>query len=114
MGKRLFECAKELALSSKEVLERCKKLGFAIPSQLTVVDDKVQSEIRKDMGLADLQLASAPWPPAAPPPGAPAPPKAAGAAKSAPMPTVAELVSQMAPAPPRPSTRLQAQATATY
>ncbi|HXL72596.1 MAG TPA: translation initiation factor IF-2 N-terminal domain-containing protein, partial [bacterium] len=54
MNKRLFEFAKELNLPSKDILERCKKLGFAIPSQLTLVDDKIQSEIRKDLGLADL------------------------------------------------------------
>ena len=59
MGKRLFEFAKELGLPSKEVLDRCKKLGFAIPSQLTVVDEKIQSDIRRDLGLADLVSAAA-------------------------------------------------------
>ncbi len=54
MAKRIFEFAKELGLPSKEVLERCKKLGFNIPSQLTLVDDKIQSDIRRDLGLADL------------------------------------------------------------
>ncbi len=54
MNKRLFEFAKELNLPSKDILERCKKLGFVVPSQLTLVDDKIQSEIRKDLGLADL------------------------------------------------------------
>ena len=58
MGKRLFEFAKELGLSSREVLERCKKLGFAIPSQLTVVDEKIQSGIRRDLGMADLRTAA--------------------------------------------------------
>jgi translation initiation factor IF-2 len=65
MAKRIFEFAKELGLPSKEILDRCKKLGFNIPSQLTLVDDKVQSEIRRDLGLADLQ-AAAPSAPAAP------------------------------------------------
>ncbi len=58
MGKRLFEFAKELGLSSREVLERCKKLGFSIPSQLTVVDEKIQSDIRRDLGMADLSTAT--------------------------------------------------------
>ncbi|HEY5039620.1 MAG TPA: translation initiation factor IF-2 [bacterium] len=64
MSKRLFEFAKELGLQSKEVLDRCKKLGFAIPSQLTVIDEKIQSDIRKDLGMADLQTVttSAPAP----------------------------------------------------
>ncbi|HUO56601.1 MAG TPA: translation initiation factor IF-2 [bacterium] len=59
MGKRLFEFAKELGLPSKDILDRCKKLGFAVPSQLTVVDEKIQSEIRRDLGLADLVQAAA-------------------------------------------------------
>ena len=58
MGKRLFEFAKELGLTSKDVLDRCKKLGHNIPSQLTVVDDKIQSDIRRDLGMADLNSAS--------------------------------------------------------
>ena len=59
MGKRLFEFAKELGLPSKDILDRCKKLGFAVPSQLTVVDEKIQSDIRRDLGLADLVSAAA-------------------------------------------------------
>src|ERR1700678_3449505 len=70
MNKRLFEFAKELNLPSKDILERCKKLGFVVPSQLTLVDDKIQSEIRKDLGLADL-VAIAPEE-IAPAPSAPA------------------------------------------
>jgi translation initiation factor IF-2 len=69
MSKRLFEFAKELGLSSKEVLERTKKLGFNIPSQLTVVDEKVQADVRRDLGLvADLSTVppSPPVPPAGP------------------------------------------------
>src|SRR5581483_2497684 len=58
MGKRLFEFAKELGLTSKDVLERCKKLGHNIPSQLTVVDEKIQSDVRRDLGLADLHAPS--------------------------------------------------------
>ncbi|HET9869626.1 MAG TPA: translation initiation factor IF-2 N-terminal domain-containing protein, partial [bacterium] len=69
MSKRLFEFAKELGLTSKEVLERTKKLGFNIPSQLTVVDEKVQADVRRDLGLvADLSASvpSSPPVPAAP------------------------------------------------
>jgi len=67
MSKRLFEFAKELGLPSKDVLERCKKLGHNIPSQLTVVDEKIQSDIRRRPGLADLHsTSSAPAAPAAP------------------------------------------------
>ncbi len=67
MNKRLFEFAKELNLPSKDILDRCKKLGFVVPSQLTLVDDAIQSAIRKDLGLADLvsvtPVATAPPPP---------------------------------------------------
>ena len=67
MSKRLFEFAKELGLPSKDVLERCKKLGHNIPSQLTVVDEKTQSDIRRDLGLADLHSTATASPaPAAP------------------------------------------------
>ncbi len=59
MSKRVFEFAKELGLTSKEVLERCKKLGHNLPSQLTVVDDKVQAEVRRDLGLIATVSAAA-------------------------------------------------------
>ena len=64
MSKRLFEFAKELGLPSKDVLERCKKLGHNIPSQLTVVDEKIQSDIRRDWGWPTWSFA-----PLAPLPG---------------------------------------------
>ncbi len=51
MNKRVFEFAKEVGLSSKEVLERCKKLGTTLPSQLTVMDEKIQNEVRRDLGM---------------------------------------------------------------
>ncbi len=84
MTKRLFEFAKELGLPSKDVLERCKKLGHNIPSQLTVVDEKIQSDVRRDLGLADLHSASA--------------------ASTAPVSTVARPAAAKAPVvPPSPS-----------
>src|SRR5581483_9260217 len=83
MSKRLFEFAKELGLPSKDILDRCKKLGHNIPSQLTVIDEKIQSEVRRDLGLADIHAVSAPAPaPAAGPKTATAPKTAAGAAPS--------------------------------
>ena len=90
MSKRLFEFAKELGLPSKDVLERCKKLGHNIPSQLTVVDEKIQSDVRRDLGLADLHSTSA----------APSP------APASPVSTVARPASVKAPAtaPSSPAT----------
>ncbi len=80
MAKRIFEFAKELGLPSKEVLDRCKKLGFNVPSQLTLVDEKIQSEIRRDLGLADL-MAAAPAA-VAPAPASKTPSAAPGAVRS--------------------------------
>jgi translation initiation factor IF-2 len=105
MGKRLFEFAKELGLSSKEVLERCKKLGFHIPSQLTIVDEKIQSDIRRDLGMADLVSAAA----SAPPPAAPV--KSTGI-KTPPSSTTAPTTPQPR-MNPKPSANLTAP-TATY
>ena len=51
MNKRVFEFAKEVGLTSKDVLERCKKLGHTLPSQLTVMEDKVQMAVRRDLGM---------------------------------------------------------------
>jgi translation initiation factor IF-2 len=68
MSKRLFEFAKELGLTSKEVLERTKKLGFNIPSQLTVVDEKVQADVRRDLGLVVEVAHVPPSPPITPSP----------------------------------------------
>jgi translation initiation factor IF-2 len=86
MSKRVFEFAKELGLTSKEVLERCKKLGHSLPSQLTVVDDKVQAEVRRDLGLiADVSAAAskAPAKPAGAVPGVRPKPTAPGIKPSA-------------------------------
>jgi hypothetical protein len=73
MSKRVFEFAKEIGATSKDVLDRCKKLGHSLPSQLTVIEDAVQNAVRRDMGLISEQappVATATAPasaPAAPP-----------------------------------------------
>jgi translation initiation factor IF-2 len=102
MGKRLFEFAKELGLPSKDILDRCKKLGFAIPSQLTVVDEKIQSDIRRDLGLADLvsaaaSAAAAPAAPASKPSGIRTPATTATSPAAAPMKTILKPYSLSAP-----------------
>src|SRR6185503_15053493 len=99
MNKRLFEFAKELNLPSKEVLERCKKLGFAIPSQLTVVDEKIQAEVRKDLGLADLVSVAASVAAAAPP----ASPAGTKTSSSSPLPTRASATATATFPAPRPT-----------
>ncbi len=98
MNKRLFEFAKELNLPSKEVLERCKKLGFAIPSQLTVVDEKIQAEVRKDLGLADLVSVAASVAAAAPSAGA-----AGSKTSSSPMPSRGSATATATFPSPRPT-----------
>jgi len=72
MSKRVFEFAKEIGATSKDVLERCKKLGHNLPSQLTVMEDAVQNAVRRDMGLI-VEAPPAPKPAASAPATAPRP-----------------------------------------
>jgi translation initiation factor IF-2 len=83
MSKRVFEFAKEVGLTSKDILERCKKLGHNLPSQLTVMEDAIQNAVRRDMGLiSEPPPVAAPVAPAAS--AAPSAPKIGTAAPGAP------------------------------
>ena len=115
MGKRLFEFAKELGLPSKDILDRCKKLGFAVPSQLTVVDEKIQSDIRRDLGLADLVSAAASVaasgtaaPPAAKPSGIRTPATTASTPAPAPLKTILKPNSLSSPTATYPAPKTMA------
>jgi len=115
MGKRLFEFAKELGLPSKDILDRCKKLGFAVPSQLTVVDEKIQSDIRRDLGLADLVSAAASVaasgtaaPPAAKPSGIRTPATTASTPPPAPLKTILKPNSLSSPTATYPAPKTMA------
>ena len=50
MGKlKVHELAKELGISSKEIIEKAKELGTEITSHLSSVDDTLAEKIRKLM-----------------------------------------------------------------
>ena len=51
MGKlKVHEIAKELGVSSKEVIEKAKAIGIEITSHLSSVEDDVANKIRKEFG----------------------------------------------------------------
>jgi translation initiation factor IF-2 len=85
---RVHEVAKELGLSSKEVLAHLEKIGNPVKSHSSSIDEAVAERVRSDLGNG----AAAPAPAAAEPASKPAP----AAAKPAPAPAAAE---QPAPAP---------------
>ena len=50
MGKiKIHEIAKELGLSSKEVLEKAKKLGIEVTSHLSNIDDEQANMIKSSI-----------------------------------------------------------------
>ncbi|MBV8152745.1 MAG: translation initiation factor IF-2, partial [Candidatus Eremiobacteraeota bacterium] len=68
---RIFELAKELGMTSKELIALFGRLGLEAKNQLSVVDDKIAGLLR-----AQLKAKPAPPPPAAAEPAAPPPQKA--------------------------------------
>ncbi len=104
---RIFELAKELGISSKELIGLFDRLGLEAKNQLSVVDDKIADLVRGVL-LRKGQPAAAPAPvvPAAPVAAAVAPPAAPPIAQ--PEPVAATLApepeAQAAPTPaPRPA-----------
>jgi translation initiation factor IF-2 len=96
---RIFELAKELGMSSKDLLGLFGRLGLEAKNQLSVVEPKVADLLRAQ--LKGAKPAPKPAPAAAP--AAPAASVAAPAAPSAVAPAVPSTVSaQVAPAAPAP------------
>ncbi|MBI5193102.1 MAG: translation initiation factor IF-2 [Nitrospirae bacterium] len=52
-GKRVFELAKDLGVSSKELIDDIKKLGIAVSSHMTVLDDKTLDMIKNKASLKE-------------------------------------------------------------
>ncbi|MDD5435173.1 MAG: translation initiation factor IF-2 N-terminal domain-containing protein, partial [Nitrospira sp.] len=52
-GKRVFELARELGVSSKELIEDIKKLGIEVSSHMTVLDDKALMSIKNKVSLKE-------------------------------------------------------------
>jgi len=119
---RIFELAKELNLTSKELIAVLTRLGLEAKNQLAVVDPKVADLLRVQLGKAKAPApkpaAPAPKAPAASPrpvPAAAAPaevaPAEAVAAKPSPAPTpAAEAVSTLKPVTGAPKRAPQAPA----
>jgi translation initiation factor IF-2 len=92
---RIFELAKELGMTSKDLIALFGRLGLEAKNQLSVVDDKIadllRAQLKAKAAVAKAEAAAA----AAP---APAPkPKAAPKATAAPAPAPAELVQTLKP-----------------
>ncbi len=109
---RIFELAKELNMSSKDLLGLFGRLGLEAKNQLSVVEPKVADLLRAQLKGAKAApkpapVAAAPAPAAAPPPAAPvaaaeAPPVAAAAAP-APAAPAASANGSAAPVAPPPA-----------
>ena len=117
---RVHELAKELGLTSKEVLAHLEKIGAAVKSHASTVDEATAAKVRSDLGNGSAP-AEAPKAKSAPPTtAAPAPkaksapaPKAAPAAKDAPAPKAAPgPAPKAAPAPKKAPAPKAAPATA--
>lgn len=52
-GKRVFELAKELGVSSKDLIDDIKKLGIAVSSHMTVLDDKTLGMIKNKVSVKE-------------------------------------------------------------
>ena len=57
---RVHELAKELGLSSKEVLAHLKKIGQEVKSHSSSVDEDVAARVRSDLGNGQAPAKTAP------------------------------------------------------
>jgi translation initiation factor IF-2 len=108
---RIFELAKELGLSSKELIGLFERLGLEAKNQLSVVDPKIADLVRGVL-LAPKKAGSKPAQPARPAPAADAAPaaEAVPAAEAAPVATAPSV--EEAPArKPRPVPARKVEAT---
>src|ERR1700680_3144175 len=78
---RIFELAKELGMTSKDLLALFGRLGLEAKNQLSVVEPKVADLLRAQLkgAKADTQAAPAPAPAPAVAAAPPAPPSASAA-----------------------------------
>ena len=84
---RVHELAKELGLTSKEVLAHLEKIGVAVKSHASTVDEDTAAKVRSDLGNGSAPAKAAPKKAAPKKTAAPkAAPKAAPIAKAAPKP----------------------------
>src|SRR5579875_1637755 len=65
---RIFELAKELGMSSKELIALFERLGLEAKNQLSVVDDQIAGLLRAQLGKSAAPAAPKAAPQATPPP----------------------------------------------
>src|ERR1700752_916105 len=97
---RIFELAKELGMSSKDLLGLFGRLGLEAKNQLSVVEPKVSDLLRAQLKGAKATPKPAP---AASPSPAPAAPSAPGAATSEPAPKPGPAVTPAVATAPQPA-----------
>ena len=106
---RVHEVAKELGLTSKEVLAHLEKIGEPVKSHSSTIDEQLAARVRSDLGngAAPAKTAAAKKPAAKPAKAEPkpAPAKAAAKAEPKPAPAKAAAKAEPKPAPPEPATK---------
>src|SRR6185312_4545518 len=106
---RIFELAKELGMSSKELLALFGRLGLEAKNQLSVVDGKIADLLRAQLGKAPAAAAApkaaAKTKAAAPAPAAPRAKVAKPAAPEEPIPVLRPVTGpqRKAAEPPKPA-----------
>ena len=96
---RVHELAKELGLTSKDVLAHLEKIGAAVKSHSSTVDEETAARVRSDLGNGAAP--AAPAKKATPKPAAKAAPKPAPSAPPKAEPKPAPPKAQPKPAPPK-------------
>jgi len=96
---RIFELAKELGMTSKELIALFGRLGLEAKNQLSVVDDKIADLLRAQLKAKTAAAKPAPAPVPAPKPIKPQAPAPAAAAPPPPPPP--EAVPSLKPVPAR-------------
>ncbi|HEV3472890.1 MAG TPA: translation initiation factor IF-2 [Actinomycetota bacterium] len=98
---RVHEVAKELGLTSKEVLAHLEKIGEAVKSHASTIEEPVAERVRKDLGNGAAAPAKATAPKKAAAKKTPAPPEAAKA-EPKPKPASQAAAPVAKPAAPKP------------
>jgi translation initiation factor IF-2 len=96
---RVHEVAKELGLSSKELLEHLKGIGEQVKSHSSTIDESLADRLRAELGDGAPSVSAAPNGSRAPASAAPPPPAEAAAPVAAPQPSQPDPVEAPAVAP---------------
>ena len=53
MAKKVYELAKELDLTSKEIIEKLNQMGVSVTSHMSALDDDIVAKIQNAKGMKD-------------------------------------------------------------